>query len=593
MKLKNNQYPIRINRISMRKIIFITVLLNFTVIAAWAQKPKDTLNTEIIEVVKPYEPTISDSFKIKDQPSETGEAVEKDSITYQINSVPVASTFTPNKGKPKGVTKPVRDKLYDNYISVGFGNYTSPLLDAYVRTYPNRDAELGFIVNHHSSQGGINDVRLSDKYYNTKANVYYKQEDNYKVWKLDLGVLHGLYNYYGLPEEVTFTDEYLANIDPKHSFLGVGVNGELDYMDSFFKGGTLQMTTFTDNFTSNEQRFRVQPKLELPISTELINFQFDVDYLKGLFNREYTSDSEINYSYLNLGVSPNFEVLRDNLSINLGAKLYYALDFEGDKGEFKAYPNVDASYQLVEEVLTVFGGASGGLTYNTYKEFTTENPYLAPNFHSVPTDEKYKFYAGMKGKFASNMSYLISGSYADVKNLPMYQLNPIQTDGVVEVEEPYQLGNSFQVVYDNAKKINIFGELSLDFSKEFTFGGNVNMYMYDLESEQEAWNLPSIKTTIFADYHTKKWTGAAKLFMMSERKDRSVPYNIMTFAPEDYIVSVGTYVDLNAEISYTFTDRLSAFAKANNLLTTNYKRYYNYPVQGLQVLAGITYKFDL
>lgn len=577
----------------IKRIITISILVNGIGFNLWAQTPKDTLNTEVIEVVKPYVPTISDSFKITDQPPVTEEVVEKDSIQYQINSVPVASTFTPNKGKAKGVTKPVPEKLFDNYISIGFGNYTSPLLDAYVRTYPNRDAELGIILKHHSSQGGIKDVLLKDAYSDSKASIYYKQESNANIWKIGMDINHGIYNYYGLPETPVFTEAYLNEIDPKQSFLGIEINGEIDFTDFFVKSAKVQMSSFTDHFNSNEQRFRIQPVLEMPISSERINFRFDLDYLNGKFEKYYNSNDEIHYNYLHVGVEPNFEVLRDYLSINLGAKVYYMMDLKNGEGAFKAYPNVDASYMLIDEVLTIYGGATGGLTYNTYEDLTTENPFLSPNFYSVPTDEKYRFYAGMKGKLASNMSYLVSGAYSQIENQSLYLLNPTKTDGIIEVEQPYELGNSFGVIYDHTSLIALNGELSLDFSKEFTFGGNVSYKMYNFENVEEAYNLPALKTSIFADYHDKKWRGSAKLFMMSDRKDMEVPYGIMTFAPEDYTVSSGTFIDLNAEMSYTFTERLSAFAKANNLLTTHYKRYYNYPVQGLQVLAGITYKFDL
>lgn len=577
----------------MKIINFITLFIPFMGISIWAQKPKDTLNTETVEVVKPYVPTISDSFKINEQPTITEEAVEKNSIVYQINSVPVASTFTPNKGKPKGITKPVRDKLFENYISFGFGNYTSPLFEAYMKTYPTRDSEVGFIANHHSSKGGIKEIKLNNAYSDTNAHVYYKQEDSEKIWKLDLGISHGLYNWYGLPLNQVLTDDYLKNINPKHTFLGVAIKGELALSESFLKESQLEMSSFSDSFHSSEQRFKIQPTIELPISTERINFKFDIDNLSGKFNKTYDDIIPIKYNYLNAGVIPNFEILRENLTVNLGVKLYYFRDNVKGKGEFKAFPNVDFSYQVVDEVLTIFAGATGGITHNTYRELTTQNPFLSPNFASVPTDEKYKIYTGLKGKAATNMGYLLSASYSDVKNKAMFILNPSKTNGSTLVEKPYELGNSFMVLYDDATIFTMEGELSLDFSKEFTFGGKVNFNMYHFKNEVENWNLPSIKTTVFADYHDKKWTGTAKLFMRSERKDREVPFGIMTFAPENYVVSSGTYLDLNAALSYQFTDKLSAFAKANNLLTTNYKRYFNYPVQGMQVLAGITFKFDL
>ena len=580
----------------MNKII-VTIIISFISFSLWAQQPKDTLNTEVINVVKPYTPTISDAFKLKDNPSVSDENIEKEAVDYKIKSVPVASTFTPSKGKAKGVSRPKKERLFDNYISAGFGNYTTPLFEAYIRTFPNRDAEFGVLLKHHSSQGGIKEVDLDDSFYDSNFDVYYKQSNRDMDWKLNLGAQHQLYNWYGLPE-VDFEPTLLESIDPSQTYLNVVLGGEIEYYDSFFKGAKASVSGLVDKYNSAELRIRIQPTLELPISSELINFQFDIDFLKGDFDRNYSSETAISYSYANLGVTPNFEVLRDNLSINLGAKLYYAVDLENSNGEFKAYPNVDASYQLIEEVLTIFGGATGGLHFNTYLDLSQENPFIAPNLYSIPTDEKYKAFAGVKGKLASNINYLFRASYADERNKALYLKNQIKTDGIISFDEAYMLGNSFGIVYDDVKTMSFYGELAIDFSKEFTFGGNINFASYEMEIHEEAWNLPSLKTTLFADYHANKWTGSAKLFMLSERKDLEVPFNT-GFQPhyagdiDAYIKTNGTYLDLNAEISYAFTNRLTAFAKGNNLLGTKYKRYYNFPVQGIQILGGITYKFDL
>jgi hypothetical protein len=574
----------------LRKVLLLSVLL-LSFSAVIAQKPKDTISTEVIEVVKPYVPTIADSFKINDVPVHSEEVVEKDSITYQINSVPVASTFTPNKGKAKSVVKPEKIRLYDNYIAAGFGNYTSPLLNGYLKTFPQRDSELGFIFNHHSSKGGIKEVRLADAYSDTDANVYYKMEDNQMVWRLGLKLIHGKYNYYGLPENQTFSQDLLNKIEPKHSYFGLGVIGDINFSESIVSEGKVLMSTFSDNFGSSEQHFRVQPKLELPIATERINFEFDLEYLKGNSYQQYHGGDSQKYKYFNLGVTPNFEILREQLSINLGVKLYFIANMGNKTAAVKAYPNVDASYQLIPEVLTVFAGAGGGIYNNTYEELLTENPYLSPTFYSVPTEEPYIFYGGLKGKIASNMGYLFTGSYAKKDNLPLMQLNPSLSNGIDEVK-PYQLGNSFQILYDTAEIIALEGELTFDFSKQFTFGGNANMSFVNLQMQKENWNIPSLKANVFADYHHDKWKGVARLFMMTDRKDINAAYPIdLTGFPD--VVTAGTYLDLNAEMAYSFSERLAAFAKANNLLTTHYKRYYNYPVQGLQIIAGITYKFDL
>jgi len=587
----------------MNKSIIVTIISLIIGQSLWAQEPKDTLNTEVINVVKPYKPSISDAFKVKDIPNTNDVDEQKQSIDYQINSVPVASTFTPSKGKAKGVKKKKKERLYDNYISVGFGNYTTPLLEAYVRTFPVDDGEFGVMLKHHSSQGGIKDVLLNDSFYDSNLDLYFLQSSRAMNWKVNLGAQHQLYNWYGLikpdnyDETSPFNPTLLESVDPKQSYLNFALDGKIEYFNSYFTGGTASVRRFSDAYKSSEIRFRTQPKFELPISTEIIDFELDIDYLNGAFEKQYQTDDAISYNYLNLGLTPNFQILRDYLRINLGVKAYYALDLESSTGSFKLYPNVDISYQLLTEVLTIFAGATGGLHHNTYLDMVQQNPFLSPNLMSVPTDEKYRAFAGLKGKLASNINYLVKGSYADLRNMSFQIQNPTKTDGsALNDAKAYELGNSFGVVYDDVKNLSLYGEVAIDFSKEFTFGSSVNYDSYSMASQLEPWNLPNFKATFFTDYHADKWTGEAKLFMMGARKDIILPLVVPAIYPfpyEDYIVTNNTYLDLNAGISYAFSNRLSAFAKGHNLLTTHYKRFYNYPVQGIQVLGGITYKFDL
>jgi outer membrane receptor protein involved in Fe transport len=45
-------------------------------------------------------------------------------------------------------------------------------------------------------------------------------------------------------------------------------------------------------------------------------------------------------------------------------------------------------------------------------------------------------------------------------------------------------------------------------------------------------------------------------------------------------------------LGYKISDRLSVYAKGNNLVNKQYERWFNYPAQGIQFLVGATYQFD-
>jgi hypothetical protein len=86
-----------------------------------AQKKDENIGTEVVNVVKPYTPTISDAYKVKEVPViEDQETTKKEEVKYQIFSFPVASTFVPAKGKAAAVDKAKQEKLYPNYATSGF-----------------------------------------------------------------------------------------------------------------------------------------------------------------------------------------------------------------------------------------------------------------------------------------------------------------------------------------------------------------------------------------------------------------------------------------------------------------------------------------
>ena len=575
----------------MKKQVSIIILLLTTVLIFSQEKKKDTIGTEVINVVKPYTPTVSDAFKIKLSP-EINDArfSKKRQIKYSIFSFPVASTFTPAKGKAKVLRVDPSAPVYENFITAGFGNFSTPQVEIFGHTSSTRYNDFGGFFKYHSSKGGIEDVLLDDDFLDTRLDLFYKQEEADFDWQLNGGIRFQKYNWYGLPEQITFTNPIINGLAETQKYTNIYFGGKLDYRDSFFQGGSAELNRFTDDEGSTENHILIQPKIEFPIASEYINANARLEYLTGDFFVNYAGTESIDYSFITIGFNPNFEVLRDNLTINLGADILYSSgSADGEEAKFYTYPKVTASYILIDEVLTAYGGVIGGLNQNTYNSFVNENPFVSPTLTIKRTDEQYNGFVGFKGKLASNIGYNFKASYKSEKDKPFYKLNPSKTDGSIVVTKGYEVGNSFQIVYDDVKTLSGFAEVSVDFSKELKFGGNIEYNNYSKDTIMEAWNLPELKASAFATYNQDNWFAGANLFFVGERKDE-----FSSFIDENMaeIVDVGNYVDLNLNGGYKFTDKLTAFAKVNNVFSSSYQKYANFKVQGLQVFGGLTYKFD-
>ncbi|UOB16526.1 TonB-dependent receptor [Abyssalbus ytuae] len=553
------------------------------------EKDKNNIGTEVVNVVKPYSPTVSDAYKVKEAPSlNDSVTTSKKEINYNIFSVPVASTFIPAKGKATAIPKAKREKLYNSYVSLGAGSYGNVLLDFYTNRELNKDETLNINLNHHSSQGGINGVELDDKFYNTKLEAAYDYTDRYLSWGINGGAQHQIYNWYGIPQtidEATFND-----IDEKQNYYDVYVGANLNVDDYFFKGGDILLRRFWDRFNSAEHRAIIKPEVKFPVGEQFINVVFRADYLSGKFERNYFSEDELKYQNVILGGTPKYVLLRDDITLNIGASVFYKLDMEdGDGNGVFIYPDITASYRLVDEYATIYAGIRGDLVQNSYYDFQQDNQFVSPTLFITPTDMQYDAFGGVKGKFLPNVGYNVKASYKVENDKPLYQLNPSENPAN---EEGYGYGNSFGLVYDDVTTISLSGEINIDVTKAFSLTANAELLDYNMDNEAEAWNLPSIKASLTGNLNIKdKFFAGTTLFFTGERKDLFTNDNPLA-TEEPVVVTLDSYFDANAHMGYHFTNQLSAFIKANNLANNEYSRWANYPVQGFQILGGLSYKFD-
>jgi len=570
---------------SLKRSIFLLSFL-FTGILVAQDKP---LGSETVIIVKPYTPSVNDAFKIKETPV-LGDSVslEKKPVKYSVFSVPVASTFTPSKGRATNVEKEKRVKLYDNYVTLGFGSYSNVLAEFYSNLEISRSDNFGVYLTHNSSQGGIENVRLDDKYYDTELNLNYSSRNRKSSWNTELGLEHQLFNWYGLPESQNLTNEIVNAIDPTQNYFSGSLGGELELYDSFLNRAAAKYRYFGDSYNSAEHNFIANTDFEVSIADELISTKVFADVLSGKFDKGYNDPNELKYSQMIFGISPSLLILRDNLTLNLGASFVYGLDTENSNSSFYIYPQVTASYRLAGEYFIPYAGLEGGLSQNTYYNFAQENPYVSPTLNIAPTDKSYDAYVGAKGKLTNSIGYNLKGGYASEINKALYIANLSNSSST----EDYAFGNSFGVAYDDINTLSFSGEINVDVNRDFKLGLNASFFSYNSEFEAEAWNLPEMKASVLMDYQiTEKWFAGANLFYTGERKDREETFLNGTSAGARTITLDG-FTDLNVNLGYRFNNQLSIFAKGNNLLGDNYERWSNFPVQGIQVMAGATYKFD-
>jgi len=585
----------------MQKLVYTLCFLTISSFLFSQEKAKDTIKTEVINVVTSYTPTISDAFKIKKNPKiKLGEKSKKKKLGYEIFSAPVASTFIPKSGVAKGINMGVKERLYDNYFAAGFGNNSTPFFETFLHHANRFKNDFGVYAKYISSENSIKDAQLNSNFSNINIGAYYKQIERYFNWKIGANYQRDQYNWYGLPSTITYTPATINAIDENQIYTNIDAEGEVNFEDFYINSSSIKLSLFSDNLSSKELRFTMNPQFQFPLKrvgrkfNDLI-INTSIDYVNGEFGQSYGSTTKLEHSFFSLGAMPTYNFEYNDFTFNLGAKIYFTSDLEHKISQVFIYPDVNINYPLVTNYVNMYIGANGDLKTNTYKDFAAENPYISPTQFITQTNKKYNAFGGFNGKFSSNVSYDIKASYSNEDDKALFIRNNSKSDGTTILANTiplkgFEYGNSFSVIYDDVKTLSIYGEIIVDVNRNLVVGVNGEFNSYTLTNQQEAWNLPQVNGELFAKYKANKWYAAANAFFVSDRKD--LEYSGIYPSTINAITTLKSYVDVNLNGGYHFNDKFTAFVKMNNVLNTEYQRNSNFNVQGFQVLGGISYKFD-
>ncbi len=587
----------------MKKSVLIVFAFVLASVQVFSQekpkdKKKDTIGPTVVRVVTSYTPTVSDAFKIKKSPRIIlSKNSEKQKLTYKIFSAPVASTFVPKSGVVKGIDVGKKERLFDNYVAAGFGNYTTPFVEAFLHQNSKFDNDFGIYLKYISSEDGVENTPLDNGFTDIKVGAYYLQEERYFTWKIGGNIERQKYNWYGLPA-INFDTQTIAAIQEEQTYGFYQLEGEMVFKESYFDDVSASLSMFDDNFGSKEIQFSLKPNFKLPLDRfnrnwKDLNLKTSIDYLSGEFEQSYAGTANVKYSFLNVGLNPTYRFDWKDLNVKLGTKVYLSLDMENSLTDFLAYPDIQLTYPLVSKLANIYIGAGGDLQLNSFRSLSEENPFVSPTLFLTQTNQQYNVFGGINGKFSSDVSFNIRASYKSDEDRALFVRNNSKSDGVFNAFNPllgFEYGNSFGVLYDDIKTLSIFGELEIDVTKRLVVGGNAQFNSYTTTNQTEAWNLPQMEGAVFGKYKNHKWYASANVFFVGERKD--LLYSGTFPSTINGIQNLDAYVDVNLNGGYHFNDFVSVFVKLNNILNSDYERFANFNVQGFQVLGGFTYKFD-
>jgi hypothetical protein len=553
-------------------IILLILLSLFTVL-----KAQEGMNKEV-SVVRPYSPTIGDAFKTRFIPKLDDSIQVPARFDYFIQANRIdpllrlkdldAADFKP---LPPGELKP-------SHVSLGFGNYWTPMGKLSLNTLRNQKMSFGLDASHQSSQGrvkmpddslsyagyGESKVRIYGQRYLPKstfsANAYFSQDHHY------------LYGYStdsisGIPVTPMPLRKRLKPDLPVHQYIILGSKVSLHSNQKIGNGWQYRLDGGYDFLLDDRQGMEHEGKLDLSLSKEFEKFSVGGEAGGAYVNRILQPDSlSYGIAYLDPWIGFNWKFVK----LLAGPKV--AMDRNAEK--FLFYPRLNVEINITDLLVPYFG-LNGYYEDHTYRSVTRENPYLADNPVIKPTSHQFIAYGGLRGRIAPAVAFNLAVSWEDARDLLFF----IPDTTTI-------LRNTFLGVYDNGSILKLGGEVSLRQSDNLSFILKGNYYEYKLDSLSAAWHKPGWDLNFTTRYAwKKKLVVKADLFVFGKY---SVP------EPDPLIGKVRQVdglVDMNLAAEYRITSWISAFAQVNNLFSDRYLIWQNYPMQRINFIAGLSLIF--
>jgi hypothetical protein len=523
-----------------------------------------------VEVIKPYEPAVSDANKIDILPVINDSVTIKPAIQYNILPTMINTEYQVNPiNAAKMLSMPI-PKLYKSYLKLGFGNYASPLAEVYINALRSKTYTAGFYFKHQSSGGKVkldNNDKVNAGYSETSGEIFGKKFLPSSFLYGNAGISgNGIYHYGYNPA----LDTSLEKGDIRQNYLLLKLNAGIQssHSDSTKLSYHVDFgyNHFQDRFKHAENNVHILGEFNKRYDTRTFGINTSLD----LLHRNNKLDSTGNINSLAM-VNPWLGFNSPDYNLKVGVNICF--ENENGKAHLRLYPKAEFQFIAAKDVLLPFLSLSGQPQNHSYRDIAFENPFIRPDLLVNNSNLKLEFIAGLKGSLGSKASYVLKGTYSSLNNQYFFVND---TSSV--------LRNQFNVVYSAVDIYNAYLEVNYDYSDELSFGGKANFNHYELTSERYAWHKPSFDLTLSAKYNLRnKILVDFDILALGKRHVKEYNSPILPFK------ELPSVLDFNLGLEYRYTKILSLWLRFNNFTASKYYMWNQYPAQRFNLMAGFTY----
>ena len=460
--------------------------------------------------------------------------------------------------KANKVSESKSQKVHDNYVKFGFGNFISPLGQLSLNTQQNK-LNAGVHFRHLSFSRGPVDGKSSGSSDN-HGGVYANLIGQKSLFSAELDFSSIKRYHYGFTDFDRSVD--LSPTKQRYNQLGASISLEnSDVDDSFDYRITSGFYTLSDNFNAEERGFNFALNL---LSPEAGGFRIFSDISVLLTKYEDGTSENRNLSKLKGGIKYNL----GQLTITGAANLVLSNDTISNANDFRLYPHAIAQYQINDD-WALEGGITGDLEEVTLRTISAENPFIdqsQPLFHS---NKQIELYGKVRGSVSQNVGASLGISFANYENLYFY------TDSL-----------RFDIVYDTdaTDVLNLFGEMNLELSNAFNLQTRIDFFSYNTKSLGEAWHRPTLTWQNDLQYKLNNDVLLAASLSIISGIEVLNPVNSSS-------ENLDAIVDLGLQGQYRIKDPLFVFIQLDNVLNREYERFFSYPNRSFMAHLGASYSF--
>lgn len=524
----------------------------------------DTTPEKVVTIVSAFKPQLKNIAKISFNNATAMVDTNTVALSYKVPSQNLSFQYQPISLIPRAIK---RDSLVTNKqvvsFKIGVGNYMNQFIQAQTSLIDSKNQNHSFNLKNESTAGDHplqkwNSLNLN---YLSSLNLHQNNQFNSQI----IFNQSNRYRYGLVPDS---TNLPLSNFEQKFTIVGA----------RFSISNRVNKTNFVDLLPildlNHENLLNQAKNLSINFTTPItFNFKNKLvlhnDFRFSFNQYNLTSKASTQNYFVQLDPSVNLNIKQ--FKINMGVRPTIL------NGDFALYPKIELEKQLKDTNIIFHAGWKTIVTNNQLTQLMSQNHWIkAPEDLPVSTNESK--YIQVDFTVNKQLNYGFNMAMNDYRELPFFN----QTKGF---NDPLTEGLKFDVLFEKrAIAIELEGHFRYQISDKFLWKNQFKYIQFNLIRENDqAWGIIPLELSSDLNWKLNSrfnfdasgqfWTGSKS----SSSLGQAFKLN-------------NTFV-LNAGMQYYLSKNWTFWAKGENLLDQQYQRWANYPSLGVQLIAGVQYKF--